>query len=123
MSEGSAYVFYNHTGFGWSQVVKLMAPDGEVGDLYGISAVVFNEIIVIGACNDGAGESTILICFYSSHSFIQVQRMFTTRLQILHLGGAKFLSLLLQMDKAETILEFLLRLLRMSSLLELANQA
>ena len=45
---GSIYVF-SRTGSTWTQQAKLFAPDGEEGDLFGISVALCDDTILVGA--------------------------------------------------------------------------
>ena len=45
---GSAYI-YHRVGEGWSQVAKLLAPDGAAGDLFGYSVAITSDNAVVGA--------------------------------------------------------------------------
>jgi hypothetical protein len=45
---GSIYVF-NRTGATWAQQAKLIAPDSEEGDLFGISVALCDDTIIVGA--------------------------------------------------------------------------
>ena len=65
---GSAYVFYSADGVsGWSQMSKLVASDGAVGDYFGRSVSVCNNVIVVcayaaaTAAGSQAGERLIWI--------------------------------------------------------------
>ena len=52
-NSGSAYVFTRATpgdlGSGWTQVAKLTAGDGAVGDYFGVSVSIDGDTVVIGA--------------------------------------------------------------------------
>jgi len=49
---GSAYV-YRYDGSEWIEETKLLASDGDYGDLFGRSASIDGDVMVVGACNDG----------------------------------------------------------------------
>ena len=52
---GAAYVF-EYDGVGsWPQVAKLVASDGEAGDVFGPSAVSGDYIVVGAGCEDSGG--------------------------------------------------------------------
>ena len=51
-SAGAVYV-YRLNGSAWTQYVKLLAPDGELGDRFGSSVAVQGDRIVAGAANGG----------------------------------------------------------------------
>jgi hypothetical protein len=54
-SQGSAHVFVR-TGGSWSEQAQLLAADGSVGDLFGISVAVYGDTAAVGA--DGANVGT-----------------------------------------------------------------
>ncbi|MGD9127336.1 MAG: Ig-like domain-containing protein, partial [Planctomycetia bacterium] len=49
---GSAYLFRPTTNFKWTQVEKLVAPDGEEGDHFGYSVSICGDTIFVGAFHD-----------------------------------------------------------------------
>ena len=51
VDSGSAYVFIR-SGSSWTQQAKLLASDGEAGDMFGWSLSLSEETILIGALND-----------------------------------------------------------------------
>ncbi len=54
---GAAYVF-RHTGGGWVEEVKLMAPDGAAGDSFGSAVGVSGELVLVGAEDDDDGGAS-----------------------------------------------------------------
>jgi len=57
-SKGAAYVFERVRG-GWTQIAKLTAPDGELGDRFGVRVSIDGRIAVIGAYyDDDLGEDS-----------------------------------------------------------------
>ena len=55
-SSGSAYVFSN-AGGSWTQASKLTADDGAGGDTFGISVVISDHTIVVGANRDDVNDT------------------------------------------------------------------
>jgi hypothetical protein len=49
--QGAAYVF-QRTGTTWNFVQKLLAPDGDRSDYFGLSVSIHNDTILVGAPND-----------------------------------------------------------------------
>jgi hypothetical protein len=54
--QGSAYVFVRSSGV-WSQQQKLVASDGAASDLFGFSAGISGQTVVVGALLDDVGAS------------------------------------------------------------------
>jgi hypothetical protein len=54
-SSGSAYVFVND-GTTWTEEAKLIASDGAILDLFGISVAVNGDTAVVGSMNDEGGD-------------------------------------------------------------------
>lgn len=52
---GAAYLYRRAADGSWSQVKKLTAQDGGAGDLFGISAAIQGETLVVGASGDSPG--------------------------------------------------------------------
>ncbi len=54
--EGAAYIFERDQDApgAWGQVVKLIADDGQGGDLFGCSVSINGDVVVVGARNDDA---------------------------------------------------------------------
>jgi hypothetical protein len=51
LGQGSAYVFLR-SGAAWSQQTKLIAPDGEAGDGFGLSVALASDLALVGAPYD-----------------------------------------------------------------------
>ncbi len=51
-NSGSAYVFVRDSSGGWNQQAKLVADDGNVGDVFGVSVSISGDTAVIGAQGD-----------------------------------------------------------------------
>ncbi|HEY9405776.1 MAG TPA: hypothetical protein VIQ24_24210, partial [Pyrinomonadaceae bacterium] len=56
-NQGSAYVFAR-TDTGWTQQLRLTAPDGAAGDFFGSSVAISGDVIVAGARGDDVGTNT-----------------------------------------------------------------
>ena len=53
VSSGSAYVFHSlDNGASWTEIQKLVASDGELGDRFGVSIGIDGNLIVVGAYLD-----------------------------------------------------------------------
>lgn len=55
-NQGSAYVFVRSGGI-WSELPKMVAPDGAAADQFGYSAAVSGDLVVVGARDDGVGSN------------------------------------------------------------------
>jgi len=53
MASGAAHIFCKSSG-SWIEIAKLVAPDGDSFDMYGISVAVDDDLVVVGARNDEA---------------------------------------------------------------------
>ncbi|MBK9264828.1 MAG: FG-GAP repeat protein [Polyangiaceae bacterium] len=51
MDSGSAYVFVRADDGSWSQQAKLVAPDGQEGDWFGIAVAISDDTVIVGAAN------------------------------------------------------------------------
>lgn len=49
VDSGSAYVFVRSEDGSWTQQAKLMAPDGDAGDLFGSAVAIFGDTVLVGA--------------------------------------------------------------------------
>lgn len=57
---GSVYVYVTlNDGVTWSATQKLLAVDGEEGDLFGVAVTVYNSTIVVGARGDDNANGLI----------------------------------------------------------------
>jgi hypothetical protein len=55
---GGAYVF-KRTGTAWNQEAYLKAPNAEAGDYFGVSVALNGDTIVVGAYQEGSGQTTV----------------------------------------------------------------
>ena len=46
---GNAYIFVSIDGLSWTQLQKLEANIGDLGNLYGGAVAIYNDVVVIGA--------------------------------------------------------------------------
>ena len=79
MNAGSVYV-YRYNGSSWVQDSKLVASDGEAGDLFGESVVVESNVLVVGAPGHGiegtAGSAGAVYVFrYDGNSWVEEQKL------------------------------------------------
>ncbi|MBN1590165.1 MAG: hypothetical protein JW888_11665 [Pirellulales bacterium] len=71
---GSAYVFED-TGSGWTQVAKLTAADGAVGDYFGYSVSIDGAVAVVGAYQDddqGSGSGSAYVFLDTGTTWVQI---------------------------------------------------
>ncbi len=82
-SSGSAYVFVRSDGI-WSQQAKLLASDGAMGDVFGISVAVDGDIAIAGAPNhdDEGSESG------SAYVFVRSGGIWSQQAKLLASDGA-----------------------------------
>ncbi|HYO46318.1 MAG TPA: choice-of-anchor B family protein [Gemmatimonadota bacterium] len=57
--EPGAVFVYRQTGDGWSQVARLMAEDGAVGDRFGAFIAVSGDVMIVGAPNADEGQGAV----------------------------------------------------------------
>ncbi len=71
-TSGAAYV-YTDTGTSWSQIFKLLASDGEVGDRLGYSVNISGNSVIIGAYGDddnGDASGSAYVYYLTEDPFI-----------------------------------------------------
>jgi len=71
---GSAYVF-KYNGTSWNEEQKLVASDGEEDDWFGISVIIDNDNILIGAYADDNGRGSAYVFKYNGTSWNEEQKL------------------------------------------------
>ncbi|MEM6397609.1 MAG: hypothetical protein AAF741_14770 [Bacteroidota bacterium] len=73
-SSGSVYVF-RYDGTNWVEEQKLLADDGDIGDFFGVSLDVENDIIIVGASGDDSQRGSAYIFRYNGTDWVQTQKL------------------------------------------------
>jgi len=75
---GAAYVYQWEPGSGWVEHTKLLASEGETGDVLGFSVAIDGERIVAGAWNDsenGIESGSATVFAYDGSAWLEVQQL------------------------------------------------
>lgn len=86
IDRGAVYVFH-HDGTGWQQQQRLLASNGDAGDLFGVGLTIDQGEIVVGARN--ADADTSLTDNGAAYVFSQLQEGVWTETAILQAGDAQ----------------------------------
>ncbi|MBD3290054.1 T9SS type A sorting domain-containing protein [candidate division KSB1 bacterium] len=76
-NSGSVYV-YKNTGSSWVEQEKLIASDGEVGEMFGRHVAVSENRLVIGANRDnenGSNSGSVYVCNYDGSNWIETEKI------------------------------------------------
>jgi hypothetical protein len=76
-NSGSAYIF-RFDGSSWVQEQKILASDGETGDMFGLDVDISGDVLVVGAPrdDDAAGTAGAMYIFrYDGESWVEEQKI------------------------------------------------
>jgi hypothetical protein len=73
-NRGSAYV-YRRSGGAWVQEAKLTAGDGVTGDIFGHSASISGQTVIVGAYGDEGGRGSAYVYGWNGSTWAQVAKL------------------------------------------------
>ena len=74
IDSGSAYIFTNNGGT-WSEIEKLTAMDGDVGDRFGYSVAISGNTAIVGASGDDSSKGSAYIFTNNNGTWSQTEKL------------------------------------------------